>query len=88
MMWLFAVLVVLVLGIVAAVAAGRGAPLAEEYDDRPVSLVPRTERSFAALEKLVATIDRVSLERQMPATMSVWRAALEALQGPEQQKLL
>lgn len=50
-------------------------------------LVPRTERSFAALEKLVATIDRISLERQAPATMSVWRAALEALQGPEQQKL-
>ncbi|QFT78401.1 DnaA ATPase domain-containing protein [Erythrobacter sp. THAF29] len=51
-------------------------------------LVPRTERSFAAIEKLVATIDRISLERQVPATMSVWRAALEALQGPEQQKLL
>ncbi|MBV7266582.1 HdaA/DnaA family protein [Erythrobacter ani] len=51
-------------------------------------LVPRTERSFAALEALVATIDRISLERQAPATMSVWRAALEALQGPEQQKLL
>lgn len=51
-------------------------------------LVPRTERSFAALEKLVASIDRISLERQVPATMSVWRAALEALQGPEQQKLL
>lgn len=51
-------------------------------------LVPRCERSFAALEKLVATIDRISLERQVPATMSVWRAALEALQGPEQQKLL
>ncbi|MFL0356075.1 ATPase [Erythrobacter sp. GH1-10] len=50
-------------------------------------LVPRTERSFAALEKLVATIDRISLERQAPATMSVWRSALEALQGPEQQKL-
>lgn len=51
-------------------------------------LIPRTERSFAALEKLVATIDHISLERQVPATMSVWRAALEALQGPEQQKLL
>ncbi|MBD2841287.1 HdaA/DnaA family protein [Erythrobacter rubeus] len=51
-------------------------------------LVPRTERSFAALETLVATIDRISLERQAPATMSVWRAALEAMQGPEQQKLL
>ena len=51
-------------------------------------LIPRTERSFAAIEKLVETIDRISLERQAPATMSVWRAALEALQGPEQQRLL
>lgn len=50
-------------------------------------LLPRTERSFVALERLIATIDRISLERQVPATMSVWRAALEALQGPEQQNL-
>jgi len=49
--------------------------------------VPRTTRSFAAIETLVATIDRISLERQTPATMSVWRAALEALHGPEQQRL-
>ncbi|MCU0947976.1 MAG: ATPase [Porphyrobacter sp.] len=51
-------------------------------------LVPRSVRSFAALEALVAAIDRISLERRSPATMSVWRAALEALQGPEQQRLL
>jgi hypothetical protein len=51
-------------------------------------LVPRTTRSFAAIEALVATIDRISLERQTPATMSVWRAALDALHGPEQQQLL
>jgi hypothetical protein len=51
-------------------------------------LVPRTRRSFASIEGLVSAIDRISLERQAPATMSVWRAALEALQGPEQQKLL
>lgn len=50
-------------------------------------LVPRTTRSFAAIETLVATIDRISLERQAPATMSVWRAALEALHGPEQRRL-
>lgn len=49
--------------------------------------VPRTTRSFAAIETLVATIDRISLERQAPATMSVWRAALEALHGPEQSRL-
>ncbi|MDY7098803.1 MAG: ATPase [Pseudomonadota bacterium] len=51
-------------------------------------LVPRATRSFAALERLVLMIDRISLERQTPATMSVWRAALEALHGPEQQNLL
>ncbi|KPF63392.1 HdaA/DnaA family protein [Porphyrobacter sp. AAP60] len=51
-------------------------------------LVPRTTRSFAAIEALVAVIDRISLERQAPATMSVWRAALEALHGPEQQRLI
>ena len=50
-------------------------------------LVPRTTRSFAAIEALVAMIDRISLERQAPATMSVWRAALDALHGPEQQRL-
>lgn len=50
-------------------------------------LVPRTQRSFAAIEALVAAIDRISLERQAPATMSVWRAALEAVHGPEQQRL-
>jgi len=51
-------------------------------------LVPRTERSFAAIERLVVAIDRISLERKVPATMSVWRAALEATLGPEQQNLL
>jgi DivIVA domain-containing protein len=40
MMWLFAVLVVLAMGGVAMFAAGRGAPLAPAYDDRPDALVP------------------------------------------------
>ncbi|MCL9981595.1 MAG: ATPase [Erythrobacter sp.] len=67
-----------------ALAEQRGLTLPEgaaEY------CVPRTTRSFAAIEALVTTIDRISLERQSPATMSVWRAALEALHGPEQQRL-
>ena len=67
-----------------ALAEQRGLSLPEgaaEY------CVPRTTRSFAAIEALVTTIDRISLERQSPATMSVWRAALEALHGPEQQRL-
>lgn len=40
MMWVFAILIVLALGGVAAVAVGRGAPLAETYVDRPDALVP------------------------------------------------
>lgn len=51
-------------------------------------LVPRATRSFAAIERLVATIDRLSLERKVPATLSVWRDALEAIEGPQQGRLL
>lgn len=40
MMWFFAALIVLAMGGVAALAAGRGAPLAPAYDDRPDALVP------------------------------------------------
>ncbi len=40
MMWFFAIMVVLLLGAIAVVAAGKGAPLVEEYDDRPDALVP------------------------------------------------
>ena len=40
MTWLFAILIVLALGGIALVAAGRGAPLAEAYDDRPDASVP------------------------------------------------
>lgn len=39
-MWFFSILIVLALGGVAMVAAGRGAPLAEVYDDRPDAGVP------------------------------------------------
>jgi chromosomal replication initiation ATPase DnaA len=70
--------------LILAHAEQRGLTLPEGAVDY---LVPRTTRSFAAIEALVATIDRISLERQSPATMSVWRAALEALHGPEQQRL-
>ncbi len=71
--------------LILAHAEARGLSLPEGAADY---LVPRTTRSFAAIEALVAAIDRISLERQTPATMSVWRAALEALHGPEQQRLI
>lgn len=66
-------------------AAQRGLALGE---GAPAYLVPRMERSHAAIERIVAEIDRLSLERKQPATMSIWRDALEALQGPEQARLL
>jgi DivIVA domain-containing protein len=40
MMWFFAVLVVLAMGGIAVVAAGRGTPMAPTYDDRPDATVP------------------------------------------------
>jgi DivIVA domain-containing protein len=40
MMWFFAILLVLVMGGIAMVAAGRGTPMSEAYDDRPDALVP------------------------------------------------
>ena len=51
-------------------------------------LVPRLERSFAGVEAVVGAIDRLSLERKVPATQSVWRDALESVQGAEQPRLL
>lgn len=39
-MWFFAVLIVLAMGGIALLAAGKGAPLAEVYDDRPDVNVP------------------------------------------------
>ena len=40
MIWLFAILIVLALGGVAVVAAGRGTPMSPAYDDAPDTLVP------------------------------------------------
>jgi chromosomal replication initiation ATPase DnaA len=57
-------------------------------DGAPAYLVPRMERSYAAIERVVGEIDRLSLERKVPATLSVWRDALEAVQGPQQGRLL
>ena len=51
-------------------------------------LVPRLERSFAAIEAVVAAIDRLSLERKAPPTLSVWRDALDTVKGAEQPRLL
>jgi len=47
-MWVFAIVIVLVLGGVAVVAAGRGEPMARAYDDRPDALVPADRPMTAA----------------------------------------
>lgn len=56
--------------------------------DAAAYLVPRAGRSFAELERLVIAIDRLSLERKVPATQSIWRAALEMVCGPDEPRLL
>ena len=68
-----------------ALAQQRGLPLGE---GAPAYIVPRIERSYVALERVVAEIDRLSLERKAPATHSLWRAGLEAVIGPEEPRLL
>ena len=79
MMWFFAILVVLVLGGVAVVAAGRGAPMAEAWDDRPDAEVPaegplgaddlrRVRFSLAfrgyRMDEVDALLDRLARERE------------------------
>ena len=77
-MWFFAVLLVLAMGGVAVIAAGKGAPLAEVYDDRPDALVPaegpltaadlrRVRFSIALrgyrMSEVDALLDRLAAER-------------------------
>ncbi|MGB7407848.1 MAG: ATPase [Pontixanthobacter sp.] len=66
-------------------AAQRGLSLGE---GAVAYLTPRVTRSFADIERLVAAIDRLTLERKVPATLGIWRDALEAVHGPEQSRLL
>ena len=54
----------------------------------PRYLVPRMPRSFAGIERLVAEIDRISLERKSPPGQAVWRDALDAVVGPDEPRLL
>lgn len=51
-------------------------------------LAPRAERSHLGVERLVAAIDRLSLERKAAPTLSIWRDALEEVMGPEEPRLL
>lgn len=82
MMWVFAILVVLAMGGVALVAAGRGAPLADVYDDRPDAEVAadrplgaedlrRVRFSLALrgyrMSEVDALLDRLAREREAAA---------------------
>jgi DivIVA domain-containing protein len=79
MMWFFAVLIVLAMGGVAMLAAGRGTPMTEVYDDRPDALVPagrpvdaralRTVRFSLAfrgyrMSEVDALLDRLAVEME------------------------
>jgi len=68
-----------------SLAAERGLVLGE---DAAQYLLPRAGRSWAEIERLVAMIDRLSLERKAPPTLGIWRSALEALYGPREPRLL
>lgn len=68
-----------------AFAEQRGLPLGE---GAAAYLVPRIGRSFEQIERIVMEIDRLSLERKAPATISIWRSALNAVMGPDEPRLL
>ncbi len=51
-------------------------------------LVPRVERSHLEVERLVGTIDRLSLERKQAPSLAIWREAIEELAGEKQPRLL
>jgi DivIVA domain-containing protein len=73
MMWFFAILVVLVMGGVAALAAGRGAPMSDAYDDRPDALVPKGVPLRAAfrgyrMSEVDALLDRVARQLDEPGS--------------------
>ena len=56
--------------------------------DAATYLVPRCERSHMGVERLVAAIDRISMERKLPPTQGIWREALEEIDGPREPRLL
>lgn len=64
--------------LVAAHAETRGLALG---DDGARYLATRGERSHLAAERLVATVDRLSLERKQAPGLAIWREALEELSG-------
>lgn len=56
--------------------------------DAAAYLAARGERSHVMAERLVETIDRLSMERKAPPGMAICREALELLMGPEEPRLI
>jgi hypothetical protein len=71
--------------LIAAHAEARGLVLGP---DAAAWLVPRAERSHLGIERLVAAIDRISLERKQAPTLAIWREALDEVIGETQPRLL
>jgi len=69
----------------AALAEARGLALGH---DGAAYLATRCERSHLAAERIVAAIDRLSLERKVAPGPAIWREALEEVAGPDQPRLL
>jgi DivIVA domain-containing protein len=81
MMWFFGMLLVLVMGAIAVVAAGRGQPMSEAYDDRPDPVLPvgdingddlrRTRFSLALrgyrMSEVDALLDRLARQLDAPS---------------------
>ena len=82
MTWVFAILVVLLLGGIAVVASGRGTPMTDAWDDRPDAEVPaegplsaddlrRVRFSLAfrgyRMSEVDALLERLASEREGPA---------------------
>lgn len=75
----------LIAGLISEHAARRGLVLG---DQAVAYLLPRIERSHAGIELLIETLDRLSLERKSPVTISLVRDALAERSGEFQPRLL
>lgn len=75
----------LIAGLIAEHAARRGLILGDQV---AAYLLPRIERSHAGIELLIETLDRLSLERKSPVTISLVRDALAERSGEFQPRLL
>jgi hypothetical protein len=75
----------LVAGLIVEHSARRGLVLGEQVMGY---LLPRVERSHAEIELLIETLDRLSLERKSPVTISLARDAIAERTGEFQPRLL